>query len=158
MKGESKKVGINWKVFLLCIIVVYAVAFIGGLFTDTGQWYQNLKPSITPPNFVFPIVWNILFFLISLSLYFAWMNSKKKEKVKVGILFGINLFFNVFWSFLFFYVKEVKLAFFDLLAILATAVFLSFCLYNIDRKASFLLLPYILWLCFAGILNYLVAF
>ena len=64
MKQEKKKV--KWKVLIISLIIVYAVAFIGSIFTSANtnsDWYQSIKPALTPPNFVFPIVWNILFFL-----------------------------------------------------------------------------------------------
>ena len=65
MKKRAKK-KINLKILLLSFVMVYAVAFIGSLFTSQGvntDWYESIKPSMTPPNWVFPIVWNILFFL-----------------------------------------------------------------------------------------------
>src|SRR3989344_4674537 len=100
-----KKRGINWKTLVISLIAVYVIAFLGSIFTASStnsEWYQSIKPSITPPNFVFPIVWNILFFLIALSIYFVWENSKKKQKKNLLIIFGANLFLNVLWSALFF--------------------------------------------------------
>ncbi|MFA5992457.1 MAG: TspO/MBR family protein [Candidatus Pacearchaeota archaeon] len=157
VKGVEKK-EFRWGVLVASLLIVAAVAFIGGMFTDTGSWYDSIKPSITPPNFVFPIAWSIIFFLISLSLYFAWTGSKDGEKVNVGILFGINLFFNIFWSFLFFYIKNVKLAFLEILILwISIAILFLYCL-KVDRKASWLLLPYLAWVSFATFLNYLMAF
>ena len=68
---------INWKVLIASFIVIAIVALVGSLFTEIGTWYESVKPSITPPNYVFPIAWNILFILISLSYYdslFYWFN------------------------------------------------------------------------------------
>ena len=79
------KTKINWKVLIISLISVYAVAFIGSIFTTSAvksAWYQSIKPAITPPNWVFPVVWNILFFLIALSLYFVWVSIKNIKKVK----------------------------------------------------------------------------
>ena len=64
-----KKRGFNIKVLIICLIIVYLVAFIGGISTSfavNSDWYQTIKPSITPPNYIFPIVWNILFFMITI--------------------------------------------------------------------------------------------
>ena len=98
----------GWKILIICFIIVYLVAFIGSIFTSSAvnsQWYSSIKPSITPPNYVFPIVWNILFFLIAFSLYLAWINSKnKKIKTKVAWAFGVNFILNIFWSVFYFYV------------------------------------------------------
>jgi len=149
---------INFKVIILCLVIVYSVAFVGSIFTsgNTGsQWYLENKPSITPPNFIFPIVWNILFFMIALSLYFVWIKSDKKQKKKVALVFGANLFLNVLWSFLFFTLQKPLFAFFELLLLLATIVLMIYVTWKINRKASYLLVPYFLWVCFAGVLNWL---
>jgi len=151
---------INYKVLIACLIIVYAVAFIGSLFTSpvTGsQWYFENKPSITPPNFVFPIVWNILFFMIALSLYFVWIKSDKKQKKKVALVFGANLFLNILWSFLFFTLQKPLLAFFELILLLASIVLMISVIWKIEKKSAYLLIPYLLWVCFAGVLNWLWA-
>lgn len=149
---------INYKVLISSILIVFLIAFIGSLFTSPvtdSNWYINNKPSITPPNYVFPIVWNILFFLIAISLYFAWINSDKKQKPKIAIIFGLNLILNVLWSFLFFTLKQPLWAFIDLLLILATIILMIYVTYPIDKKSAYLLVPYLLWVSFAGILNLL---
>ena len=149
---------LNYKVLIACLVIVYAIAFIGSLFTSpvTGsQWYLENKPSITPPNYVFPIVWNILFFLIALSLYFAWINSNKEQKKKVAVIFGLNLILNASWSFLFFKLQQPLWAFIDLLLILATIIIMIFMTYPINKKSGWLLVPYLVWVGFAGVLNWL---
>ena len=87
---------LNIKVLIISLVIVFLVAFIGSLFTDTGDWYESIKPSITPPNFVFPIAWTILFILIALSLYTAWTNSVDKKPII--IVFTINLGLIIYWS------------------------------------------------------------
>jgi benzodiazapine receptor len=152
MKQKNK---INWKVLILCFFVVSLVAFIGSRFTKIDSWYDSVKPSITPPNYVFPIAWTILFILIALSLYFAWINSGKNEKKLVAGLFLINFVLNVLWSISYFTMHKPLLAFFDLLLLFASILALIIYNWKIDKKASYLLMPYLLWVCFAGILNYL---
>ena len=147
---------INFKVLTLSLVIVYAVAFIGSLFTSIdNSWYDSVRPSITPPSFVFPIVWNILFFLIALSLYFAWINSKKTERKKVAFVFGINLILNALWSFLYFRMQNPTFAFVDLILIWLTIIAMIFVIYEIEKKSVYLLIPYLLWVSFAGILNWL---
>jgi tryptophan-rich sensory protein len=151
----------NWKVLIISLVVVYVVAYIGSIFTSssTGSlWYQNIKPSITPPNWVFPIVWNVLFFLIALSLYLSWVNSEKKEKPKVALIFGLNLFLNILWSLFFFGMRNPELAFFELILLWLSIILAIFSVWRIKEPASYLLIPYLLWVSFAGILNYLIAF
>jgi translocator protein len=156
-----KKRKINWKILILSFVAVYFFAFVGGLFTFqnvTNNWYETIKPAITPPNWIFPIVWNILFFLIALSLYFAWTNSNKKQKLKITILFGINLLLNVLWSLIFFTLKNPLVAFFDLILFWTSIALMIFITWKINKKSAWLLVPYFLWASFAGILNYLIVF
>nr|MBA4405473.1 TspO protein [Nanoarchaeum sp.] len=93
-----KKKKRNIKILIFSIIIVYFVGFLGSIFTSdntNSDWYKSIKPSITPPNFVFPIVWNVLFFLIGMSLYFAWTESKKKDKGNIILFYGLNFVLNV---------------------------------------------------------------
>lgn len=149
----------NWKVLILSLVIVYLVAFIGSLFTSPvtdSDWYDSIRPTITPPNWVFPVVWNILFFLIGLSLYFSWVNSKSKNlKEKVAIVFGINFVLNIFWSVLYFGLKNPFYAFIEIIFLWLSILLMILVTYKIDKKASYLLIPYFLWVSFASILNYL---
>lgn len=152
---------INWKILIISLILVYASAFIGGIFTSSkvnSAWYDSIKPVITPPNYIFPIVWNILFFLIALSLYLSWTSSKKKDKKGIALVFGINLILNILWSVSFFGLQNPVLAFFELIFLWISILFMLIITYKIKRMASYLLTPYLLWVTFAGFLNYLIAF
>jgi len=152
---------INWKVLIASLAIVYLVAFIGSLFTSGNintSWYQEIKPSIIPLNFIFPVVWNILFFLIALSLYFAYINSKGELRKKVIVIFSINLILNILWSVLFFSLKQPAIAFIELLVLWLSIIAMIFITKKADKKASLLLVPYLLWISFAGVLNWLAAF
>lgn len=157
-----KKRRINWKVLIVILIIVYLVAFIGSIFTSSNvnsEWYQSTKTFITPPNWVFPIVWNILFFLIALSLYFSWIKSNKKQKRKIAIVFGINFLFNILWSVLFFTMKNPVFSFYELVFLLWSSILaMIFITRKINKLSAYLLIPYLLWVSFAGVLNYLIAF
>jgi len=144
------------RVFLTSFVIVALVSFLGSLFTSPGvksSWYESIKPALTPPNFVFPIVWTILFIFIAFSLFYSWMKSKKKGMT--AFLFEINFILNIFWSIFYFSMKNPLYAFVDL--ILLGISILSLIIYNwkIDKRASLLLIPYLLWVTFAGVLNYL---
>lgn len=142
--------------FLICLIAVFLTAFIGGLFTssETGSvWYNENKPSLTPPNYIFPIVWNILFLLIAISLYTSLVKSKERRKVIV--LYSINLIVNLLWSLIFFKFKNPLIAFIDLTLLWLSILFLIIYNWRTNRTSSYLLLPYLLWVSFAGILNFL---
>lgn len=149
---------IRWKVLIFSLLIIYSVAFLGSLFTSqntNSEWYEEIRPSITPPNFVFPVVWNILFFLIGLSLYFVWIKSKKIDKKKIIYVFGINFFLNIFWSYLYFGIRNPLFAFFEIILLeisIGTMIFVS---WRIDKKAAYMLIPYFIWVGFASVLNFL---
>lgn len=149
---------INWKVLIVSFVIVYLVAFIGSSFTSpvtSSAWYESIKPSITPPNWVFPIVWNILFFLIAISLYIAWRNADKSQKNLVAWVFGVNFFLNIIWSVIYFGLKNPLIAFFELIFLLISILIMILVTCRIKKSSSYLLIPYFLWVSFAGILNYL---
>jgi translocator protein len=149
---------IKYRVLISCILIVFLIAFIGSLFTSgntNSEEYFNNKPSITPPNYVFPIVWNVLFFLIALSLYFAWIKIKNKnQRKKLAFIFGINLMLNAFWSYLFFELQKPTLALIELIFLWITIIGMIYIAGKIDKKAGWLLVPYLIWVSFAGFLNF----
>lgn len=150
---------VNWRILISSFILVFLVAFIGSLFTSPNtntDWYNSIKPSITPPNFVFPIVWNILFILIALSLYFSCTNSEdKKTKWKVRIVFLINFVLNILWSVIYFGLKNPKTAFVEIIFLWFSIISMIYVSYKVNKTAGWLLVPYLLWVTFAGILNFL---
>lgn len=144
---------------LVFLLFVFVIAFLGNVFMGDGaysEWYQSVKPSIAPPSWTFGVVWMILYFLIAVSLYFAWISSKNaKQRRNIFLLYGINLIANALWTYFFFSLKNPLVAFFDLIIIWLTALCMIVCIWRIDRKASWMLVPYFLWVTFAGILNIL---
>ncbi|MCU0642423.1 MAG: tryptophan-rich sensory protein [archaeon] len=155
---KEKKNGVNWKVLVLSFVSVHIAAFIGSRFTDTGEWYESVKPSITPPGFVFPIVWTILFILISIALYLAYVSSRGAEKRAVVIMFGLNIVLNALWSYLFFGLHNPIAAFIELVVLWINILIITLISWRVNRTAGYLLLPYLIWVSFAGILNYIIAF
>jgi translocator protein len=152
----SKKRGkTNFKLLIITFLIVILTAAIGSLFTSTNTktlWYEQIKPSITPPNIVFPIVWGILFFLIAISFYFALLKGNKKL---VSIVFGINFILNIIWSILYFGLKSPIVAFFEIIVLWISILYMLIFSYKIDKKAGYLLVPYLIWVSFAAVLNYL---
>ncbi len=153
---------IKYKVLIASLVIVYLTVFIGSTFTSQSvdsTWYDSIKPSITPPNYIFPIVWNILFLLISLSIYFSWISAKNAStKKSIAILFGINLFFNMFWSFAFFSQQNPQGAFAILIALWLSILSLLILTWRINKTSTYLLVPYLVWVTFAGVLNGIIAF
>jgi benzodiazapine receptor len=150
---------IEWKVLIVSFVIVYLVAFAGSLFTSPvtdSEWYNSVRPAITPPNWVFPVVWNFLFFLIAVSLYFSWINAKKKIlRKKIAVVFGLNLALNILWSALYFGLKSPLSAFIEIFALWLSIILMIYTTGKINKKAAYLLVPYLLWVSFAIVLNYL---
>lgn len=146
----------NIIVLIACLAISYFVAFIGSLLTGPAvksSWYQEIRPALTPPNWVFPVVWNVLFFLIALSLYFAWEN--KKERKTTAILFGVNFALNILWSALYFGMRNPLAAFIEIIFLWLSILAMVIVLRKINKLSSWLLVPYLLWVGFASVLNYL---
>jgi translocator protein len=149
---------INWKVLIGSLIAVSTTALVGSFFTSSRvntDWYQTIKPALTPPNYVFPIVWNILFLMIAFSLYFAWIGSSQEEKSKIKFVFGLNFFLNVMWSFFYFHLMNPLAGFFALMALWLSIVLLMINVARVSKTSMYLLIPYLIWVSFAGILNFL---
>ncbi len=146
-------------VFVVSLVIVFGIAYLGSLFTAPGvqsEWYQSVRPQITPPDAVFPIIWNILFFLIALSLTFSWIfahNSGKKSKV--ALLYGVNLALNLLWSILYFKFQSPILATIDIFALLISIYGIMRFNWRISKISTWLLIPYFFWVLFAAILTIL---
>jgi tryptophan-rich sensory protein len=144
--------------FIVSILVCQLAGIIGSFFTAPAipTWYAELKkPDFVPPSWVFAPAWIFLFFLMGISLYLIWSKDLEKKEVRTSLfVFFIQLIFNILWSFLFFGLRSPLFGLYDII-ILWFAIFvtiLSF--YRVSKWAAFLLIPYILWVSFATLLNF----
>ncbi len=138
---------------IIAIIISQSAGLIGTLFTFSAipTWYKLLdKPSFAPPNWVFGPVWTTLYTLIGISLFLIWQN-KKKPSTK---LFFVHLFLNAIWSPIFFGLKDLGLAFAVILLMDITLIVIIKYFYKFSKLAAYLLIPYLLWISFASVLNF----
>ena len=147
----------TWKPYLFGILFSEAVGGLAGLLTREATEIYNstlVKPALSPPAIVFPIVWAILYALMGIGAARVWMAPLSPARTRSLRLFLLQLAFNFFWSILFFNFQAFGLAFFWLavLWILILRMILSF--YEVDRLAAWLQLPYLLWVLFAAYLNF----
>jgi len=169
--------------FVISILVCQLVGLVGSFFTAPAidTWYALLnKPSFTPPGSFIGAVWIILFFLMGISLYLVWSKNWKIEMIAQGslpkawnrfseklwsgawkeenafLIFTLQLVLNILWSVIFFGLKFPGLAFFELLMLWFAILYTIANFYRISKPASFLLLPYIAWVSFAGYLNFML--
>ena len=119
------------------------------------SWYATLhKPFFQPPNWIFGPVWTILYFMMGISLYLIWIDKIKiQQKSQALTNFGIQLFLNFIWSILFFGLHKPILGFVDIFALWIMIVLTIRTFAPISKNAAYLLIPYLLWVSFASILN-----
>lgn len=151
---------LDWKKLLICLAIPLAVGGLAALLTGGGMGaYADFnQPPLSPPGWVFPIVWTILYLLMGYACYRVLTSSATPEKIRNAlILYGAQLAVNFLWPLVFFGLQWYLAAFFVLI-VLWVLIFLTIRAFSeIDEKAGDLLLPYILWVTFAGYLNLGVA-
>jgi len=131
------------------------VASIGATLTDIGPWYLALKqPPWKPPDAAFGIIWSTIFTLCAFSGWVAWQVSKTSaHKLAIVLLFAINAFLNIFWSWLYFNQHRPDWAMTELYFLWSSVLLLILGLWRCSKMASLLLLPYLVWVTTAGFLN-----
>ena len=131
---------------------------IGSIFTTPAipTWYANInKPSFRPPNWVFAPVWTILFLLMGIALFLILRKGLKNKNVKIAFFFFIfHLVLNTLWSILFFALESPFAAFIEIIFLWASILVSIILFLPISRIAGYLLIPYLLWVSFASILNF----
>lgn len=140
------------------IVFCQAVGFIGSVFTapNIPLWYSALKkPFFNPPDWVFGIVWTVLFLLMGVSLYIVWNRGLAGRGVKAAMgIFGVQLFLNILWSALFFGMRSPLYAFIEIFFLWSAILLTIMRFYRISGAAAYLLVPYLIWVGFAIFLNY----
>ncbi|HWR26719.1 MAG TPA: TspO/MBR family protein [candidate division Zixibacteria bacterium] len=149
--GESKKLVIS-------IAICLFAGVLGSVFTTPAipTWYAALiKPTFAPPNWVFFPVWTALFIMMGISLFFVWrMNSKDQLVKKALLLFSAQLILNITWSAAFFGLKSPLAGLIDISILLILILFTTLNFMKLSRTAGLLLIPYLIWVSFAAILNF----
>jgi translocator protein len=147
---------LRWALFTIPSVML--LGFVSGRAfgtADGNAWYAELiKPDIQPPGWAFGVVWPILYFMTGLALAII-LNARGARLRGVAIgLFGMQLALNLIWSPLFFGQHQVSAAFFLILAIFVSALAATIVFGRIRPLAAWLMVPYLLWLSFASLLNY----
>jgi benzodiazapine receptor len=141
------------------LLLSFLAGAIGSVFTiqSIPDWYAFLdKPFFSPPNWVFGPVWTALYALMGISAYIVYEKAGKAKAAGALSMFGIQLGFNTLWSLLFFGLRSPFLGLVCIVALwLSIAVMISR-FHAISKIAGYLMVPYILWVSFAGVLNFFV--
>ena len=150
------KNNILWLFLFIFLCLIFGNG-IGGYFTfvSVETWYQTLnKPNFNPPDWVFGPVWTTLYVLMGVSIWLIWKKETSKIRTISMIIFWVQLFFNIFWTYLFFGIQRIDLGLFEIFFLIFLILMNIIYFYKIDKIASYLLVPYVLWVSYASILNY----
>ena len=167
----------NYKRLIISLALPQLAGGLGAIFTSPAipTWYAGLvKPSFNPPSCIFGPVWLMLYFLMGVSVYLIWSSyastdakalADKKasegqdEKKKAGDalwIFWFHLIFNFLWTPIFFGLHDLLLALIIIIIIVALIVIMIYKFWSINKLSSILLIPYLLWVSFATLLNYFI--
>jgi len=143
---------------IVCLALTFSAAFIGSIFTRdaVNNWYATLnKPSFTPPDWLFGPVWTILYILMAISAFIVWQKGLANPAVRIALtIYLIQLILNGFWSVIFFSLKLPWLAFIEIILLWSAIVVTILAFTRVSIIATLLLVPYILWVSFAAVLNF----
>lgn len=147
----------NYKRLFISLLLPQLSGLLGTFFTREAipTWYATLeKPFFSPPNWIFGPVWFCLYLMMGIAIYLIWQKADKNKKAQsAAILFWIHLAFNALWSIIFFGLKNPGLALINIVIIWAMILVLIFKFWKIDRRSSYLLMPYLAWVSFATAVN-----
>ena len=140
--------------FIILAIATYSASFIGGIATYAYKepWYSNLiKSGLNPPDWVFAPVWTTLYLFMTIAIWSAW--HKSNRNVNLIYLYMIHLLFNTTWSIVFFGLHKIFLALFVLVILICLIIILIKRFKRVNMLSFYLMIPYLLWCCYALFLN-----
>ncbi len=149
---------IQWKKLIICIAIPLAVGGLSALLTRNSMesFGRINQPPLSPPAWLFPVVWTILYVLMGIASYIVLTSGKPHRAQTALTVYGVKLFFNFLWSIIFFNWEAYLFAFVWLLILLALIILTTLLFYRIEKKAGYLMIPYIVWVTFAGYLNFAI--
>ena len=141
--------------FILFGLITYSASVIGGLVTVGFKepWYSLInKPTFNPPSWVFAPVWTTLYLMMTIAIWLFW-HSRNKDMNTIYIYF-IHIVLNTTWSIVFFGLHQILLALFVLIVLILMIIILILRFKRVNIVSYYLMIPYLLWCCYALILNF----
>lgn len=141
---------------VLSIALPLALGAIAGMFTSQAvpDWYASLnRPSFNPPNWIFGPVWTVLYILMGVSFFIIWMQKASKVRNLAISVYFLQLLLNFAWSFIFFYFNMIGLALVEIALLWGSIILMMALFYKVKPIATYLNIPYLLWVTFAAVLN-----
>jgi tryptophan-rich sensory protein len=144
---------VSYLTFAIFFLIVLVAASSGAIFKP-GDWYRDLrKPSWTPPDWAFPVVWSMLYFMIAVAGYLVWMADPASPAMALWFL---QLVLNAAWSYLFFGRRDMVTALADVSGMWLSILGFIILAWPISPVASLLFVPYLMWVSVASALNFRV--
>ena len=140
--------------FILFLSITFSASLIGGLATINFKepWYSLLnKPVFNPPDWIFAPVWTTLYLMMTVAVWIFW--HTKNKNINTIYIYFIHLIFNTTWSVVFFVIHNMVLALIVLIILIALIINLILRFKRVNMFSVYLMIPYLLWCCFALILN-----
>ena len=144
------------KALIVCLLIPLVVGGLAAVLTmgSMSQYAALAQPPLSPPAWVFPVAWTILYLLMGLASWLVWRSDvPRAEKKRALTLYGVQLAVNFIWPLIFFRAGMYGFALIWLVVLLVLAAETAIAFGRIDTRAAWLLIPYLLWLLFAGYLN-----
>ena len=141
--------------FCVSITLPLLVGLLSSFLTrDAMDIYSSIeRPNFAPPSYIFGIVWPILYIMMGVAFYFIWIAKDSSNKKSAIFVYLLQLFLNFLWPIIFFKYKLYFISFIELILLLIVIIITYAKFIKIDKKSAYLLIPYIVWVSFAGILN-----
>jgi len=144
--------------FIFSVLLAQSAGVIGSFFTAPAisTWYETLtKPVFTPPGWVFGPVWILLYTVMGVALYLVWRHGLKDKRIRFAFMFFlVHLMVNASWSIVFFGLHNPLYGLFIIVLLWLMIALSTILFWRIDNRAGYLLVPYLLWVSFAAVLNY----
>lgn len=147
----------NWKTYVLWVLLVEAVGVLAALLTRDGtEWFVEnaVKPPLTPPSIVFPIVWTVLYGLMGISSARIWQSPDSPQRLRSLNLFIIQLILNFFWTLIFFNARAYGVASIWIVILWVTVLLMILQFRKVDMLAAWLQIPYLIWMTLASYLTF----
>ncbi|MDD6526358.1 MAG: tryptophan-rich sensory protein [Oscillospiraceae bacterium] len=146
------------KPYAVSILLTLAVGGLSGFLTSMGMdsFDALTKPPLTPPSFLFPIVWTVLFILMGVGAARIFMTEPTAARNRALIVYVVQLAVNFFWSIIFFNLQAYAFAFFWLILLWVLILTMIYLFCKVDKPAALIQIPYAIWVTFAGYLNLMI--
>ena len=139
--------------FVLFVAVTFSASFVGRFATISSKepWYSSLNKSFNSPDWIFAPVWTTLYLFMAIAIWHAW--HKNKKNFNLVFIYIIHLFFNTTWSIVFFVYHSISVALINLIIVILFIIYLILKYKDLSKLSFYLMIPYLLWSCYALILN-----